>query len=693
MAIYYIDLVNGNDSADGSTFALGGLPTVGPWKTITSGATGARIAAGDVIRISKTPDPVSTGINATWTYQSRTVTLSSAVTQTIDNCETAWTPLTNVTAGTSSSIVKQGTNSISLTVASAFTTGKAAYRNIGSTLNLSTYEGIAFWMYTTSNIAANSLQIQLCSDTTGDTPVESFTISTAISTSNNAGRWVPIIFNKGSALSSSVQSIRLTILIDLGASTVTTYFDNFIAVKATGNSAYLDFNSLISKQSAAQGGTDGWYHIASIDGTTVTLEKNQQAAVSSTKGYAGDTDGSPVALYSRTAFFDSYAGSSNPVHTIQDSGTVTNYIEYQGGYDISSVVQNGETIFDGRIGNGYGLYSTSKNYYRTNRLSFTRFYYGIYVSSGKSVDLQNILALSHNNRGLMFETAVGCKADIRNASLNAWNAVYMTAGSLNSITIDRADSCTDTSTSYGAIQPSLANTILAGQVAANGCYGVKFDGAENVIKITGSVKNNGQPGFSMVGGNYVIGATTSSNATAAVTGSGDSYFRKCTFGEATEFQATGIYRYFSQDHDNVAGAHLITTNRGVIASEATVRHTASGIAWRINPQTYGDTDSNSPLTLPIAKIAVAASASVTVKAWARRSNTGLSLGIQCRKWQLAGIDSDAIATMTAAADTWEEITITFTPTEAGVVVIEMLAYSPGQTTYNGYIDDLTINQA
>jgi hypothetical protein len=48
------------------------------------------------------------------------------------------------------------------------------------------------------------------------------------------------------------------------------------------------------------------------------------------------------------------------------------------------------------------------------------------------------------------------------------------------------------------------------------------------------------------------------------------------------------------------------------------------------------------------------------------------------------------AEITAAADTWQEVTLTFTPTEAGV--IEVFGYGYGGTTHVGYFDDLTITQ-
>ena len=59
MAIFYIDLVNGSDAADGTSWATA-------WKTVTNGSTAARIAPGDTIRMAKSPDKISLG-DGTWT--------------------------------------------------------------------------------------------------------------------------------------------------------------------------------------------------------------------------------------------------------------------------------------------------------------------------------------------------------------------------------------------------------------------------------------------------------------------------------------------------------------------------------------------------------------------------------------------------------------------------------------------------
>lgn len=64
MLTYYLDYINGNDANDGSNWA-------NAWKTMTLGATAARIAPGDTIRIAKSSDPTSIG-SATWTVRPNT---------------------------------------------------------------------------------------------------------------------------------------------------------------------------------------------------------------------------------------------------------------------------------------------------------------------------------------------------------------------------------------------------------------------------------------------------------------------------------------------------------------------------------------------------------------------------------------------------------------------------------------------
>jgi hypothetical protein len=92
--------------------------------------------------------------------------------------------------------------------------------------------------------------------------------------------------------------------------------------------------------------------------------------------------------------------------------------------------------------------------------------------------------------------------------------------------------------------------------------------------------------------------------------------------------------------------------------------------------------------MSLAKIAVAASTLVTVLCWFRRSDTGIIGKLVCRGGQIAGVTTDISASMTAAADTWEQLSISLSPATAGVIEIEVWAY--GGTAYSVYVDDIEI---
>jgi hypothetical protein len=169
--------------------------------------------------------------------------------------------------------------------------------------------------------------------------------------------------------------------------------------------------------------------------------------------------------------------------------------------------------------------------------------------------------------------------------------------------------------------------------------------------------------------------------------------RNFTINETTEvsgFTAYGDSRVYSENHDGTANNVQIFCDGGLISKQSSVVHGSASHAWKFSP-TSTNRSQYYPLNLPIAQIAVAASALVTVKAWMRRSNTGLTGKLVCKGGQLAGVASDVSSSITAIADTWEQITVSCTPSESGVLEIEAQFY--GGTTYNGYVSDLEITQA
>jgi hypothetical protein len=685
-SIFYLDYVNGNDSNNGSTWALA-------WKTITNGATAARIAPGDIIRIAKSPPPTSIG-NATWTNGSKTVTLATAQTANITMCESAWTAANGatVTLTSVSTDAKEGSYCMQITFPSSPTANtKYAYFATG-TLNLSSYQKISFWIKNSAAIAnATTLKVVLCSDTTGNTIVDTFYIPAIPST----GRWIPLTLARsgGGNLGSSIQSIAIYTDASTPTGSSYIYVDDFIACTTDG----LNLQSLISKNPNEQGGTEGWYAIQSINGTTIMLDNDTNTKANAGRGYSGTTE--TVTTYKRETIKTALASSSTTaVQEVQKGGALGNNIQFQGGWNTSTTVQDGETFFDGLNGYGYGLYLNSKAYITLNYLNFCRYYYGVYYYYSSN---NTITTLSNANNNAFcgvfyYYSSNNTITTLSNANNNASHGVYYSNSNNNTIiTLSNANN----NASHGVYYyNSNNNTIITLSNANNNAsHGVYYSSSNNNTIITlSNANNNGNYGvyYSYSNNNIIKSLSTSNNGTAGICNNvGINYLFNALINETTEVSGYTDFansRIFSHNHDQIANNHKIFTDGGLIQSTTSVRHTDSGIAWQLSP-TSTNRSSNYPLSLVIARIAVAANSQVTVKAWFRRTDTGITGRLICKGKQIAGVDNDVYADMTAAADTWEQLQIQFTPTEAGVVEIEAQAW--GGTSYSVYVDDMEISQA
>lgn len=667
MAIYYLDYVNGNDANSGATWALA-------WKTFTLGATAARIVPGDTICVAKSPDTTSLGITALWTNLSKTITLASALNATVDLCETAWTASANVTA-TASATAKQGTYSASLVIAAGFTTGKVAYKALGASNDYSGYQQLSFWLQNSAVIAsATVFKVCLCSDTIGDTIVDSFYVPAISST----GRWVSFVVNKAAALGAAIQSVA--IYADSDPGTITLLIDDIITCKAASSADSLNLTSRITKNSLAFGGNEGFWSIQSIVGTTVLLDMETNTVSTSGRGYTGTTE--TVTTYKReTIKTDMAAASGTVVQEVMDSGAVGSNITFSGGWDTGTTTQNGETVFDGQNGFGVGIKVNAKSFITIERFCCTRYDFGISLNYGGSSlnNDYNIIATNLNNNtsaGIIMSYLSNSIINITNMLANGGIGAYFyiqTGGYYSSITLQNMNS----NASMGLqLAYSAFIKINSTSIINNGSYGIQSESTLHDLYIVGvcTIGNNGTYGINKVYGGRI-------------------YTKNCTMNDTTEVNNATPFAdscVWSLNHDGAAGVNKGLTDGGVIDSEATIRHTASGISWRLSPIST-NRSSTYPLYLEIAKKMVSANNLVTVKAWMRRSNTGLTVSLVCRGGQIAGVASNVTASMTAAADTWEELTITFTPTEIGVVKIEVWAY--GGTAYLGYVDDVTFTQA
>lgn len=801
MAIYYLDYLNGNDANNGSTWALA-------WKTITSGATAARIAPGDVIRIAKSPDPVSVG-NGIWTSTTsvpatksitsstnatpivvtitshgysngdviqitghttntaangswkianvaantfelvgsvgngvggasgtarninfKAVTLATAQNVIVDNCELAWTAAgaSTVTVSTTS---REGSGSMSMAKTTPSTATLYAYKALSSAKDYSAYQKITFWIQASVAITAGQWTLTLCSDAAGVTAVDTFAIPAIAS----ANRWVPVTIarNSGGNLGASIQSIGLK----TGAtspSTITILLDNICVATTSG----LNLQSLISKNSTAQGGSEPWLPIQSInsDGTVILIDNGVATTSITGAGYYGSS-GTATTYIRETVKTVMVAAQTTAVSTIQDSGTSGNLITFKGGYNTSSSLQDGETFFDGLSGFGNGIVSSSKNFWSMDHVSCVRYNQGVKFDTSSNCVLDFPFLTGCTQQG--FNASAGHSYNntitIGFANNNSSNGISLTG--LHGSTFPEIKGCnSNIAASFAMSSPCVGNTFssILSISGGNNTALQLISASDNTFNITDIKYNStyaqGNATAFNLGGenNYIkvgtiIGGTGCTQAISTNSGAGNNTidgancsgfstnfcttlqdtssllkFRNVTSTGATNFvswqSANFYYRVYSFNHGGVAGDNRIYVNGGntggAIVSQTTTRHTASGYAWQVRPLT--ERRSYLPLMFEVAQIAVKANSLVTFKAWVKLdSATDIGARLFIKGNQLSGMSSNITANKTADTN-WEELTVTFTPTEAGVVSVEFHAwYIAGNSS--AYIDDITVTQA
>lgn len=720
MATFYLDLVNGNDANNGTSWALA-------WKTFTTGATAARIAPGDEIRVAKSSDPTSIG-NATWTSRSSTVTLATAQTATIDNCETAWTAANTATVTrVTTSPIKQGTYAAQIvTPASTATSTLYAYFAVGGAggLDLSAYQQITFWFYnaTTAVADANRYQIKLCSDTAGATAVDTFNIPAIPSTA----RWVPITIAKtgGGNLGNAIKSIALYTGTSSPGNTQTIRLDNFSACTTSG----LNLRSLISKNSGATWtANDGWWSLQYIDGTDVRLTYDTNTAVGSTTTayYTEGTSPETVTTYIRPAIVSATLGSTSAtvIETIQDSGTAGNLITFSGGWNTSNTTQDGMTLLDGL--NGFGYYFTlSQSYVKLSNFGFTRLARATNGNSSNTTNTyENMYFTSMSNRCLetpdSFATVNNC--------FTISSAVGMTISSTNA-TISNIYVYGNNGTIFLSGNYQKGDGLYSANTTDIASAGFAYTGVysqhKNITSKYNAIGVNAGGRFSTLSNLTINNCTTgfvedgifnvynkisaSTNTTLISSGnslgqgsriynlseSGTSIFIGAfnTAGTQPRNLAIDYINGSASDSRFYTNVQSSTSTLYNVLQQTTVVKTAGGVATQVNVLNTSAT-SLLPVSFPIATIAVNANTAVTVKCWVKKSHaTDIAANIIVRAYEIIGITADVIASKSNDTN-WEELTVSFTPTSKGVInVYGQSWWVANAATQSVYFDDVTITQ-
>lgn len=644
--------------ANGTVTPRGGSSWSDAWLTITNGATTTRVQSGDEVRVSKTDDPVSIG-NATWTDLSKTVTLATAQTLTIDNCDTAWTVANTSTIATSTTR-KQGTNSVRVIKGTAPATNTLyAYKALGATVDFSAYDSITLWVqaYSTSAILANNWKLALCSDVAGATIEFEYPIPASAAAS---GLWYPVTITGVSVggTKSAIQSIALYSGSVAPLTTCGISMDNISASNATG----LNLTTVISKISSAGYGSESWWPIQSIDGTTILLDLDAQSLANSTKGYTGTTQ--TVATYLRRTFAQGPNATNSTVNNTLRAG-----VTYGGGWDTGSSTQNGMTALDGRNGRGTQ----------------------IVMASGASIDLFCLM-----RGGVNIGFTSGQRYYIDSCNLVA---------STNPI---ESDTGTTSSDPYGVEVTNCSINSYSGTTFDDRGGGHTFDNVHIKSTSTGALQ---LPPLSTFKNSSILNATNQSlvattenrrylavNSTFDVTvqaAARSTYFKNCLFTAATEFSLNATangrdMRVFSEKHDQTNYDYIFIEG-GTANTEDTDRSGATGKMWRL-VLTSSNRNATYPLDLPVAQFPYASSGLVTMTAWMKKSHaTNCNGRLRIKGGQITGYSSDLTATLADNTD-WQQLTITFTPTDTGVFEVEALAEYVTANA-NVYIDEVTVTQA
>lgn len=692
---FFVDFAGAQGSGDGSSAA-----NVSPLISTLSG-----VVAGDFIKVAKTRDSTSTGQNASWTNQSLTVTLTSALTAAIYS-DGLWTTSANITPALDTAAKKEGANSHSMLFGSAFTTGLAAYWATG-TLDLSAYQQISFMFKSSSINAANTFRIDLCSDTVGMVPVNSFTINR----STNTNQWTPFTFDNGSALGSSIQSVAIVCLTDPGVPVVN--IDNIIACKAPSASDCLTLNTLISDDNAI------WWPIKSISGTTVVVDTNVNSLVGAGRGWTGTTGSRTIYVRQPQKLVPTAAATTSIIGCLAVDGTSGSHITVSGGWDPSGsmTTQNGETYLES---DGFGNFTITRSWWDWSKISTSRI---------NQVNLDKSGGFTGGSMSYMSFIGFTAVAMINNLdpvlgySLTDCNFISCAStgkqGAFQAEQMTRVQALSCGGTGINLLNPVLGQQYIGCYlhditVANNGAIGlsvgVSFRDMRNITsKYNAGVSfniaaandstciynlvatGNGSAAIAGVGKLLVYGLTSSGNSNTL--GAGTSFLDSVAYGASISDtnvlptsgqQMWACLRTHRENGDPLQNRTISTL--GTIITQTTTKASGAPFAYKFSP-TNSLAISSDALSKSMGKFEAKAGKILTVKYQVQRDNASLNGQLRVAGGRYPGVGSagsDITQALTDAVDSaFHDQSIAVTPTED--CVIEVFADFWGGTTYNGYI--------
>ena len=384
----------------------------------------------------------------------------------------------------------------------------------------------------------------------------------------------------------------------------------------------------------------GWYEVITIaSDTSATLFKKYPSATASghSSQKLGVTDTGAA------------ASSATQIQVVNSSGNSSAFLYISGGWDLSTETQTGQTWFRQMHGtfttrNGYGLFMTSKSYTNFDKLNFLRYNHGIYYNTSSNNTITSATCNSNNN-GISYGTS-----------------------SNNTITSATCNSNSNSGISYGT---SSTSTITSATCNSNN-YGIYYNGSSN---------------------NTIYALSTTGNTAGIYSDNANNICHSATIAESTKVATGTAYYSDTRQYINNLGGYSYVYSNYATANSQNATAGGTGKEWKFAIMNVAR-NSIYPFYIPVARAAVASSGKVTVKVYFKKSGTGIAGALRCRYGQIAWNDAAQDIIVACPNNTSRnQVTLEFTPTEAGVVEIEAGAWYVSSTSQTIIVDDIEITQA
>jgi hypothetical protein len=519
------------------------------------------------------------------------------------------------------------------------------------------------------------LFLDLCSDAAGTTIIESYDCASGFTVVVNLA--MRRIWRKGSALPSTVQSIAFRFASDPGAMTFAA--QDLFATKPVSSGGASIFDAITPNSGTAiedfvEVGDERLYAIAGITADdTYVLATNGGAASRNDNagpGYGGATGGAMTTYVWEGIPVDLTIGATNNIPT--EDGSSGSRSTLRGGYDTTAMTTR-------------EAFTILTDYRPAGTWSFNRSYWDIehIVLIGASPVFTNAQITDFHNCGVLFPgSAVPASSFSRGLMFDkvlVVGGVQLRMDAQIDTQMQVTNSCVSSCNAGGGILSIRGGGIaFRSVVCENGVYGLQMDSAAML---------DGQP----VGHDL----TTIRNTSASIRSQsqGSIAIKGASLNEATEWSAgTRGSRCYVQDLDTV-GNNAIFDFWGRAVRQTAVVNGSEPDALAVTPTSSTEALAEAPF-IPhrfIWKLTGGAANTLTVAC--RRNDAGLNLGIRYNPVQqaavTAGLTTQVEGLMTAAIDTWEDLTITLTPSIDVTVGIEVIAW--GGTANIGYVGKFRVS--